>query len=297
MKKHQFDASRFRVKEGDSIDLGKISTKGSKEELTKSQSTTALSDDNEFLAEAQERLFAEGNRALLIILQGMDAAGKDGTVRHVMHGINPQGCRVHSFGPPNKEELAHHFLWRPMPYLPARGMIAIFNRSYYEETLVVRVHPELLIPQKLPAVKSLESHELDDLWKSRYREIKNFERTLADNGTTVLKFFLHVSRDEQKSRLLERLTNPDKSWKFNPRDLEERKYWSEYKTAFEETISATSTKEAPWFVIPADDKWYARAAVADIIASELESLDLKFPEVSQEQLLRFDEYIRELKRD
>jgi polyphosphate kinase 2 (PPK2 family) len=176
-------------------------------------------------------------------------------------------------------------------------MISIFNRSYYEETLVVRVHPELLIPQKLPAVKNLEANELEDLWKSRYREIKNFERTLADNGTTVLKFFLHVSRDEQKSRLLERLTDPEKAWKFNPRDLEERKRWGDYKTAFEETISSTSTKEAPWFIIPADDKWYARAAIADIIASELETLDLKFPEVSQDQRLRFGEYIQELKRD
>lgn len=297
MKKHQFDASKFRVKEGNSIDLSKISTRGSKEDLTKSQSTAALSDDNEFLAEAQERLYAEGNRALLIILQGMDAAGKDGTIRHVMHGINPQGCRVHSFGPPNKEELSHHFLWRPMPFLPARGMISIFNRSYYEETLVVRVHPELLIPQKLPAVKSLEASSLQDLWKLRYREIKNFERTLEDNGTTVLKFFLHVSREEQKSRLLERLTDPEKAWKFNPRDLDERKRWGDYKTAFEDTISATSTKEAPWFIIPADDKWYARAAIADIIASELEALDLKFPEVGKEQLLRFGEYIKELQRD
>ncbi len=222
MKKHQFDASTFRVPEESSVDLGKFSTKASKDVLTKNQSNDALSQDNEFLTEAQERLFAEGNRAVLIILQGMDAAGKDGTVRHVMRGINPQGCRVHSFGPPNKEELSHHFLWRPMPYLPARGMIAIFNRSYYEETLVVRVHPELLIPQKLPTVKNLESSELKSLWKSRYREIKNFERTLADNGTTVLKFFLHVSKEEQKSRLLERLTEPEKAWKFNPRDLVER---------------------------------------------------------------------------
>lgn len=297
MKKHQFDAPTFRVPEESSVDLGKFSTKASKDVLTKNQSNDALSQDNEFLTEAQERLFAEGNRAVLIILQGMDAAGKDGTVRHVMRGINPQGCRVHSFGPPNKEELSHHFLWRPMPYLPARGMIAIFNRSYYEETLVVRVHPELLIPQKLPTVKNLESSELKSLWKSRYREIKNFERTLADNGTTVLKFFLHVSKEEQKSRLLERLTEPEKAWKFNPRDLVERQRWEDYKTAFEETISATSTKEAPWFIIPADDKWYARAAVADIIASELESLDLKFPEVSQEQRVRFGEYIQELERD
>jgi PPK2 family polyphosphate:nucleotide phosphotransferase len=291
MKNHQFDASAFRVKEGSSVDLSKISTKADTDFLNKKQSLEALAADNEFLTEAQERLFAEGSRSVLIILQGIDASGKDGTIRHVMRGVNPQGCRVFSFGPPSKEELLHHFLWRPMRFLPARGMISIFNRSYYEETLVVRVHPELLEPQKLPPVK-----KLDDLWKTRFHEINNFEKTLADSGTTILKFFLHVSREEQQKRLLDRLLTPEKAWKFNPRDIEERKYWLDYRVAFEEAISATSTKHAPWFIIPADDKWYTRAAIADIIASELESLDLQFPVVPESQQVKFQSYIEELKK-
>ncbi len=274
MTKHNFEAKKFRVKEGDPIKLNKISTKAGKELSKKADGIESLKNDNASLQEAQNRLFASGQRSVLIVLQGMDASGKDGTVRHVISGVNPQGCRIYSFRAPNTEEVQHHFLWRPMRFLPARGMISIFNRSYYEEVMVVRVHPEFLGPQNLPSFKKPM-----DLWKQRYEEIRVFEQTLINSGTSVLKFYLHVSRDEQKARLMERLTQPDKRWKFNERDLEERKLWEKYTEATEDALSATSTKSTPWYVIPADDKWYARAAIADIIASHLDSLSLEYPKV------------------
>ena len=278
MSTHRFEAKKFRVKEGDSIKLSKISTKAGNELAQKVDGIESLATDNASLQEAQNRLFAAGRRSLLIILQGMDASGKDGTVRHVINGVNPQGCRIHSFRAPNSEDVQHHFLWRPMRFLPPRGMISIFNRSYYEEVIVVRVHPEFLTPQNLPPYK-----KLGDVWKNRFEEIRIFEQTLVNSGTSVLKFFLHVSRDEQKRRLLERMTQPDKRWKFNARDLEERKLWSEYQEAIEDVLPATSGKSTPWYIIPADDKWYARAAIADLIAGHLESLDLEYPKVSVEE--------------
>ena len=290
MSKHSFDAKKFRVKEGDSIKLSKISTKAGKELSKKAEGIEALKVDNASLQEAQNRLFASGQRSLLIILQGMDASGKDGTVRHVISGVNPQGCRIYSFRAPNTEEVQHHFLWRPMRFLPARGMISIFNRSYYEEVMVVRVHPEFLGPQNLPPFK-----KPTDLWKQRFGEIRNFEQTLVNGGTSVLKFYLHVSRDEQKARLLERLTQPDKRWKFNERDLEERKLWEKYEEATEEVLPATSSKSTPWYIIPADNKWYARAAIADIIAAHLDSLDLEYPKLSPEDEEKFAMLATQLK--
>ncbi|AMV33318.1 Polyphosphate kinase 2 (PPK2) [Pirellula sp. SH-Sr6A] len=291
-KKHQFDHKKFRVKEDSKVDLSELPTKAGKEFKGKPEGLAALSVDNEYLHEAQSRLYASGERALLIILQGMDAAGKDGVIEHVMHGINPQGCRVHSFKAPNDEELQHHFLWRPMRFLPARGMVTIFNRSYYEEVMVVRVHPEFLQPQKLPPMK-----KLGDLWKQRYEEIRSFEETLVASGTSVIKFFLHVSKEEQKSRLMERLVDPNKRWKFNERDLDERQLWSEHQKADEEALAATSTKKAPWFVIPADDKWYARAAIADIIVSHVESLGLSYPKVPKSEEPHFAEMIERLENE
>ena len=282
MSKHSFEAKKFRVKEGDSIKLSKISTKAGKELTKKAEGIEALKVDNASLQEAQNRLFASGQRSLLIILQGMDASGKDGTVRHVISGVNPQGCRIYSFRAPNTEEVQHHFLWRPMRFLPAKGMISIFNRSYYEEVMVVRVHPEFLGPQNLPPFKKPM-----DLWKQRFEEIRIFEQTLVNSGTSVLKFYLHVSKDEQKARLMERLTQPEKRWKFNDRDLEERKLWEKYQEATEDVLSATSSKSTPWYIIPADDKWYARAAIADIIAGHLDSLDLEYPKVSPEDAEKF----------
>jgi len=289
MVKHSFEAKKFRVKEGDSLKLSKISTKAGNELSKKEDGVESLKVDNASLQEAQNRLFASGKRSLLVILQGMDASGKDGTVRHVISGVNPQGCRIYSFRAPNTEEVQHHFLWRPMRFLPPRGMISIFNRSYYEEVIVVRVHPEFLGPQNLPPFKKPM-----DLWKQRYEEIRTFEQTLVASGTSVLKFYLHVSREEQKLRLLERLTQPDKRWKFNVRDLEERKLWDQYEEATNDVLSATSSKSTPWYIIPADDKWYARAAVADIIASHLESLDLEYPRVSPEDEEKFASYAKQL---
>ena len=282
MAKHNFEAKKFRVKEGESIKLSKISTKAGNELVKKADGIEALKDDNTALQEAQNRLFAGGQRSLLVILQGMDASGKDGTVSHVIKGVNPQGVRIYSFRAPNTEEVQHHFLWRPMRFLPSRGMISIFNRSYYEEVMVVRVHPEFLSPQNLPPFKKPM-----DLWKQRYEEIRVFEQTLVNSGTSVLKFYLHVSREVQKTRLLERLTQPDKRWKFNERDLEERKLWEKYEEAIEDALPATSSKSTPWYIIPADDKWYARAAVADIIAGHLESLDLQYPKVSPEDEAKY----------
>ena len=282
MSKHSFEAKKFRVKEGEPIKLSKISTKAGNDLGKKAEGIESLKVDNASLQEAQNRLFASAQRSMLIIFQGMDASGKDGTVRHVVSGINPQGCRIYSFRAPNTEEVKHHFLWRPMKYLPERGMISIFNRSYYEEVMVVRVHPEFLGPQNLPPIKKPM-----DLWKQRFEEIREFERTLVNSGTSVLKFYLHISREEQKARLLDRLTQPEKRWKFNERDLEERKLWEKYDEATQDVLSATSSKSTPWYIIPADDKWYARAAVADIIAGHLDSLDLQYPKLSPEDEAKF----------
>lgn len=292
MTEHCFDPKKFRVKNGKPIKLDSISTKAGDELLKKEDGVDALRFDNASLQEAQNKLFAANQRSLLVILQGMDAAGKDGTVRHVMNGVNPQGCRIYSFRAPNAEELQHHFLWRPNRFLPAKGMISIFNRSYYEEVLVVRVHPEFLTPQNLPPF-----HQLEDVWQQRFAEIRSFEETLVNSGISILKFFLHISKDTQKERLLERLTQPDKRWKFNERDLAERKLWKQYQNAFEEALPATSTKTTPWYVIPADDKWYARAAVADIIAGHLESLDLQYPKITAEDEARFASLAEQLEND
>ena len=288
-QKHRFDHKKFRVAEGAKVKLSKISTTAGKELESKKDGARALGDDLTTLTQSQNRLYAEGRRSLLIILQGMDASGKDGTIRHVISGVNPQGCRIHSFRAPNTEELEHHFLWRPMRFLPERGMISIFNRSYYEEVLVVRVHPKFLEPQKLPPFKKLAN-----LWSQRFGEIRNFEEALINQGTQVIKFYLHLSQEEQKKRLLERLNTPEKQWKFNARDLDERKLWKEYEKAFEDMMENTSTKQAPWYIIPADDKWYSRAAIADIISHQLSALDLQYPEVTPEQRAHYQELAAKL---
>ena len=218
-----------------------------------------------------------------IVLQAMDAAGKDGTIRHVMSGVNPQGCQVFSFKKPSAEELDHNFLWRYMKALPERGRIGIFNRSYYEDVLVVKVHPEWLGPGA-----ARESPD-KSFWEKRYEDINNFEKHLSRNGTLVLKFFLHLSKDEQKKRFLERLTNPEKHWKFSEADMAEREHWKEYSKAFEDALTATSTKRAPWWIVPADRKYVARAVVADVIVNAIQDLGLKYPEVSKEKLARLAE--------
>jgi PPK2 family polyphosphate:nucleotide phosphotransferase len=230
------------------------------------------------LTEAQELLYADDTYSVLIILQAMDAAGKDGTIKHVMSGVNPQGCQVVSFKKPSVEELKHNFLWRYMKAVPERGRIGIFNRSYYEDVLVVKVHPEILEVGKLPPGKRGKS-----FWQERYEDINAFEQHLVRNGTIILKFFLNVSRKEQKRRLLERLENPAKNWKFSAADLAERAFWDQYMEAYESAISASSTEWAPWHIIPADYKWGTRTLVAGILAAAIRRLDLKFPEVSPEQ--------------
>jgi PPK2 family polyphosphate:nucleotide phosphotransferase len=224
------------------------------------------------LSKLQERLYAEGRWAILAILQGLDTAGKDGVIKHVLSGVNPQGCEVHSFKAPSSLELAHDFLWRGAIALPSRGRISIFNRSYYEETVVVRVHPELLDKQNLP--KKLVT---DDIWQQRYEDINNFELHLARSGTVPIKFFLNITKNEQLKRLLARIDDPDKRWKFNLYDVEERKLWERYIEVYGDTIRNTSTKHAPWYVIPADHKWFSRLLVAAVLVERLEALDLQFP--------------------
>jgi PPK2 family polyphosphate:nucleotide phosphotransferase len=246
--------------------------------LSKGNADKILELSREDLDRVQELLWAESSYALLMILQGMDAAGKDGIIEHVMSGVNPQGCQVTGFKVPSAKELGHDFMWRCYGALPERGMIGIFNRSYYEEVLVVRVHPELLEHQRLPISK-----EGKELWQERYESINDIERHLVRNGTIILKFFLHESPEEQKERFLARLDDPDKQWKFNPDDVKERELWDDYKKAYEKLLSATSTKEAPWFIIPADQKWLARTLVSSITARTIESLHLQYPQPSKEE--------------
>ena len=246
-------------------------------DMIKERAAQILEESRKHLDSAQELLYASDTHSVLLIFQAMDAAGKDGTIRHVMSGVNPQGCQVFSFKKPSAEELDHNFLWRYMKALPERGRIGIFNRSYYEDVLVVKVHPEWLGAGQ-PTNPDVT------FWEKRYEDINNFEKHLSRNGTLVLKFFLHVSKDEQKRRFLERLTNTEKHWKFSAADLEEREHWKSYQKAFADAISATSTKRAPWYVIPADRKYVARALVADIIATAIQDLKLEFPKVTPEKM-------------
>lgn len=250
-----------------------------KKSVLKKHAQEFLAKNRKELAEAQELLWASDCYSVLIVLQAMDAGGKDGTIKHVMSGVNPQGCRVWSFKEPCPMELDHTYLWRYLQVLPERGMIGIFNRSYYEDVLVARVHPELLDRQKLPpAVRGGE-----EFWNRRYEDINALERYLVRNGMLILKFFLHISKEEQKERFMERLTDPEKQWKFAASDMRERRFWDEYMSAYEEAISATNTKWAPWYVIPADHKWVARTAVATIVTSAIQSLDLTVPGVGEEE--------------
>lgn len=290
----------FRVEPGSKVRLKDFGTgwaqsealKALGKEKVKAQAQELLQENLARLAEVQERLYADDRYALLIVLQAMDAAGKDGTIKHVMSGVNPQGCQVFSFKRPCAEETDHNFLWRYMRALPERGRIGIFNRSYYEDVLVVRVHPELLDQQQLPAGKRGKS-----FWAARFDDINSFERHLARNGTVVLKFFLHVSKAEQKQRFLERLQRPDKHWKFSAADLYERGFWDDYQKAYEEAITATSTEWAPWYIIPADQKWVTRTLVADIVTRTLLKLDLRYPEISEAERAELEAARRRLEAE
>jgi PPK2 family polyphosphate:nucleotide phosphotransferase len=266
------NGKKFRLKDIDPGDTGETATED------KPRAKELLEKGVEVLAELQDVLYAQDQWSILLIFQAMDAAGKDGAIKHVMSGVNPQGCQVFSFKSPSAEDLKHDFLWRCMKSLPERGRIGIFNRSYYEETLVVRVHPELLAKQKIP--KELMTK---DIWEDRFEDIRNIERYLTRNGVVIRKFFLHVSADEQKKRFLERLDNPAKNWKFSSNDSRERGFWKDYMEAYEDMICNTATENAPWYVVPADNKWFTRVVVAAVVIDALASLDLRYPEVDEAQ--------------
>jgi PPK2 family polyphosphate:nucleotide phosphotransferase len=269
---------RYRIKDGSRFKLADFDP-DDQHGLDKDSAKALLTQSAKRLGALQERLYAEHQWAVLIVLQGLDAAGKDGVIEHVMSGVNPQGCDVHPFKAPSQLELDHDFLWRAAVELPRRGHIGIFNRSYYEEVLVTRVHKELLDRQGLPPRLVTK-----DIWKERYEDINAFERHLVRNGTAILKFFLNVSKKEQQKRLLARIDDPAKQWKFNAGDIGERKLWDQYMTAYEDMIRATATDEAPWFVVPADHKWFTRLVVASAIIERVEAIDPKFPTLSEEQL-------------
>ena len=266
----------FRVTDGKKFKLKRVDPKDTGGLKSKEAATKLLAEGVKRLAELQGRLYAQDRWSLLLVFQAMDAAGKDGTIKHVMSGVDPTGCQVFSFKAPSAEELDHDYMWRSLKCLPERGRIGIFNRSYYEEMLVVRVHPELLHAQKLPP-----QQVTDDIWKERFEDVRNIEKYLGRNGVVIRKFFLHVSKDEQKRRFLERLQRKDKNWKFSMADAKERNFWDDYQRAYEDMIQHTASDEAPWYVVPADHKWFTRLVVAGAIIDALEDLELKYPTVDE----------------
>jgi PPK2 family polyphosphate:nucleotide phosphotransferase len=276
----------FRLKDHDPGDTHHLKSED------KPEAKKWLEQGVSLLSDLQQVLYAQGNWGLLLVIQAMDAAGKDGTIRHVMSGVNPQGVNVHSFKTPSSEELAHDFLWRTNRCMPSRGKIGIFNRSYYEEVLVVRVHPEFLEKQRLPD-SVLGKH----FWKGRYEDIAAFERYLTRNGIAVCKFFLNISKKEQKRRFLERLNNKEKYWKFSSADLKERKYWNEYQDAYEKMIRNTATEHAPWVIVPADNKWFSRLLVVATIVDTLDRLDLDYPKVTPGELAELKEARKQLEKE
>lgn len=275
---HSLDHRPFIVKPGSKVKLGDYDPDYTGPFKNKKEAEDALFEDVKALSDAQELLFANDTYSILIIFQAMDAAGKDGAIKHVMSGVNPQGCQVFSFKQPSSEELDHDYLWRYSKGLPERGRIGIFNRSYYEEVLVVRVHPQILEAQRIPKLKKGAA-----VWRERFEEINNLEQHLHRNGTEIIKFFLNISKEEQRQRFIDRLSEDDKLWKFSTGDVAERGFWDSYMEAYEEMLGATSSDYAPWYVIPANKKRFARACVADIIASRIQRLGIKYPDVSPEK--------------
>jgi PPK2 family polyphosphate:nucleotide phosphotransferase len=288
--KHNLDPARFQVREGRRVDLQDWPTEVKPFYRSKEEYEKLLASHTEDLSELQNLLFAHNRYALLLIFQALDAAGKDSAIKHVMSGVNPQGCQVYSFKHPSAEELDHDFLWRTTRYLPERGRIGIFNRSYYEEVLIVKVHPEILHGQELPD----EFMNDPDIWKRRYKSIVDLESHLHHNGTRVLKFFLHISKNEQRKRFLKRIEEPDKNWKFQFGDLEERKLWKQYRKAYEDCLSATSTRQSPWYVVPADDKKNARLIISSAIVSTLRELKMSYPKPTPESRRKLAEIRRQL---
>jgi PPK2 family polyphosphate:nucleotide phosphotransferase len=275
------DGSKFKLKQMDPEETLGLAAED------KDEAKETLERGVELLAKLQDELYSNDRWAVLLIFQAMDAAGKDGAIKHVLSGINPQGCEVTSFKAPSAEELDHDFLWRCAKRVPERGRIGVFNRSYYEETLVVRVHPEYLESQRLPDIhadKPKKRAKQKDVWKQRFEDINNFERHLTNNGTAILKFFLYVSKEEQARRFLARIDDPAKNWKFSMKDVKEREHWDEYMHAYEQTVRHTATEYAPWYVVPADTKWFTRLVVASAIVQRLGALDLSYPKLDQDEL-------------
>jgi PPK2 family polyphosphate:nucleotide phosphotransferase len=286
------DTTRFRVRPGQKVDLRRYDPADTQPFEHKRKTSGRLEKDLEKMSALQARLYAQDRWSLLLIFQAMDAAGKDSAIKHVMSGVNPQGTQVYAFKRPSDEELDHDYLWRTTRALPERGRIGIFNRSYYEEVLVVRVHPEVLGREKLP--KEVVTRRL---WAERYEDINAYERHLARNGTVIRKFFLHVSKDEQRRRFLERLDDPEKNWKFETADLAERDRWDEYMRAYQRALSMTSTKHAPWFIVPADHKWFTRVVIAQLVIEALESLNLEYPRPTKAHLDSLEEARARLKAE
>lgn len=286
------NTDRFRVRSRQRVDLRRYDPGDTGRFEHKEQAAGKLEKDLERLVALQRKLYAHHRWALLLIFQAMDAAGKDSVIAHVMSGLDPQGTDVHAFKRPSDEDLEHDYLWRTAKVLPERGRIGIFNRSYYEEVLVVRVHEDVFAAQKLPAPLVTRR-----IWRDRYEDINAFERHLARNGTVIRKFFLHVSKEEQRKRFLDRLDDPAKNWKFDAADLRERERWDDYMRAYARTLSSTSTKHAPWFIVPADHKWFTRAVIAQVVIETLEGLDLKFPPLSKSHLTALEEARAKLKAE
>ena len=278
-KKDKFDFDDFKVIEGMKFSLSDFPTIVKNKDITKEEGESLLQKDVLELSTLQDILYADKHHAVLIIIQAMDAAGKDGTIKHIMSGVNPEGVQVTSFKSPSLNELDHDYFWRHYLALPGKGEIGIFNRSHYENVLITKVHPEFILNEKHAGIQSVDDID-KTFWQKRYKQIGRFEKNLVENDTIILKFFLHLSKDVQKKRFLDRIDDPTKNWKFSSADLKERAYWDAYQSAYEEAISNTSTKDSPWFVIPADEKWFSRYLVGKIICNELKKLNLSYPKIS-----------------
>ncbi|PWU04688.1 MAG: polyphosphate--nucleotide phosphotransferase [Bacteroidetes bacterium] len=287
---------KMKIKPSTRVSLKKFRTDFKDIKLSKSVGATILQDGIKKLARLQDKLYAHDEYSVLIVLQAMDAAGKDSVIKHVMSGLNPQGVKVTSFKVPTSAELDHDFFWRHYIALPSRGEIGIFNRSHYENVLVTKIHPEFILSEKLPKIKTLKDIN-DKFWEERYKQINRFEKNLAENGTIILKFFLHLSKGEQKKRFIERIDDPSKNWKFSMGDLKERERWDDYQEAYEQMITKTSTEYAPWYIVPADDKWFTRVAIAGIIDMEFQKLNFTYPEVTREQKAELLNAKRTLERE
>jgi PPK2 family polyphosphate:nucleotide phosphotransferase len=288
-------AKKLKISSGDKFDLKNHPANYSADYI-KEDAEKVLDDLKEQIAKLQTELYAENKHALLIVFQAMDAGGKDSAIAHTMSGLNPQGCQVYSFKQPSTEDLDHDFLWRHYKALPERGRIGIHNRSHYENVLVCKVHPEIVLSQRIPGINNLKQMD-DAFWKQRYDSIRCFEKHLGDNGTTIIKFFLNVSKDEQKERFLKRIETPDKHWKFSSADIEERQYWNDYMDAYQKAINETATNQAPWYIIPADKKWFTRIAISTIMLKVLQDMKLEYPVLDKEEWEKLNKAAQLLKKE